>query len=384
MSSAWLLPEHIADVLPARARQVEKLRRGLLDAAESFGFELVIPPMLEHIESLLSGTGHALDLQTFKLVDQLSGRTLGLRADSTPQVARIDAHLLNRSGVARLCYCGPVLHTRATGTGASREPLQFGAEIYGHAGLEADIEILDLALECLGVVGLKGAVLDLADTRIVRAVLAGVPVDAARLDAVHAALASKDAAELAAVAKGFPAEARRGLEALLSLYGDASILDDARRVLPARAAIAHRARRAAAARRSCRRGPARREDRLRPRRFERLRLLQRRPLRGLRRGRERRDRPRRPLRRGRRDLRPHPAGGRLRPRRQGSGRARAAGGAPGRRSALRARATPRCAARCGNCGPAARSSSASCPGDRGDEAGFVFDRSVVARLVATG
>ncbi|MGZ5715543.1 MAG: ATP phosphoribosyltransferase regulatory subunit, partial [Caldimonas sp.] len=144
MPSAWLLPEHIADVLPARARQVETLRRGLLDAAEGFGFELVIPPMLEHIESLLSGTGHSLDLQTFKLVDQLSGRTLGIRADSTPQVARIDAHLLNRSGVARLCYCGPVLHTRASGSGASREPLQFGAEIYGHAGVEADLEVLDL------------------------------------------------------------------------------------------------------------------------------------------------------------------------------------------------------------------------------------------------
>jgi ATP phosphoribosyltransferase regulatory subunit len=238
MSSAWLLPEHIADVLPARARQVEKLRRGLLDAAESFGFELVIPPMLEHIESLLSGTGHSLDLQTFKLVDQLSGRTLGIRADSTPQVARIDAHLLNRSGVARLCYCGPVLHTRASGSGATREPLQFGAEIYGHAGLEADLEILDLALECLDVAGLEGAVLDLADTRIVRAVLAGVPVDAARLEAVHAALATKDAAELGSVARGFPADVRKGLEALLSLYGDAAILDEARRVLPQRASIA--------------------------------------------------------------------------------------------------------------------------------------------------
>ncbi len=238
MSSAWLLPEHIADVLPARARQVEQLRRGLLDTAQSFGFELVIPPMLEHIESLLSGTGHSLDLQTFKLVDQLSGRTLGIRADSTPQVARIDAHLLNRSGVARLCYCGPVLHTRASGSGATREPLQFGAEIYGHSGLEADLEILDLALECLGVAGLEGVVLDLADTRIVRAVLAGVPVDAVRLDLVHDALAAKDAAELAFVAKGFPAEARRGLELLLSLYGDVSVLDEARRVLPARASIA--------------------------------------------------------------------------------------------------------------------------------------------------
>jgi len=237
MSSAWLLPEHIADVLPARARQVETLRRGLLDAAESFGFELVIPPMLEHIESLLSGTGHALDLQTFKLVDQLSGRTLGLRADSTPQVARIDAHLLNRSGVARLCYCGPVLHTRASGTGASREPLQFGAEVYGHAGMAADLEIIDLALECLRVAGLEQAVLDLADTRIVRAVLAGVPVDADRLDVVHAALAAKDAAELRAASRDFPPASRRGLEALLSLYGDAAVLDEARRVLPSRPAI---------------------------------------------------------------------------------------------------------------------------------------------------
>src|SRR5215207_2801646 len=204
MSSAWLLPEHIADVLPAQARHIEELRRGLLDVAAGYGCELVMPPLLEHIESLLSGTGRELDLQTFKLVDQLSGRTLGIRADSTPQVARIDAHLLNRAGVARLCYCGPVLHTRASGAGGSREPLQFGAEIYGHAGLEADLEILDLALECLVVAGLgAGAVLDLADARIVRAVLAGLPVDASRLEAVHAALAAKDGAELASVAKGF-------------------------------------------------------------------------------------------------------------------------------------------------------------------------------------
>ncbi|MEO8924369.1 MAG: ATP phosphoribosyltransferase regulatory subunit [Caldimonas sp.] len=237
MSSAWLLPEHIADVLPARARQVETLRRGLLDAAESFGFELVIPPMLEHIESLLSGTGHALDLQTFKLVDQLSGRTLGIRADSTPQVARIDAHLLNRKGVARLCYCGPVLHTRASGSGTTREPLQFGAEIYGHAGFEADLEIMELALQCLGVAGLVNVVLDFADARIVRAVLAGVPVDVARLEAVHAVLAAKDASELRDVARGFPAEARRGLEALITLYGDAAVLDAARADLPERPAI---------------------------------------------------------------------------------------------------------------------------------------------------
>ena len=140
MLSAWLLPEHIADVLPTQARRVEDLRRAMLDRARGYGFELVIPPLLEHIESLLTGTGRELDLKTFKLVDQLSGRLLGLRADTTPQAARIDAHLLNRDGVTRLCYCGPVLHTRPTGLSATREPLQFGAEIFGHAGLEADLE----------------------------------------------------------------------------------------------------------------------------------------------------------------------------------------------------------------------------------------------------
>ena len=238
MSSAWLLPEHIADVLPARARQIESLRRGLLDAAGGFGFELVIPPMLEHIESLLSGPGHALDLQTFKLVDQLSGRTLGLRADSTPQAARIDAHMLNRSGVVRLCYCGPVLHTRASGSGSTREPLQFGAEIYGHAGLEADVEIQDLALECLRGAGIEELVLDLADARIVRGVLAGVPVDGERLDAVYAALAAKDGAELRSLTRDFPPEARQALAALVGLYGDERVLHEARRVLPGRTLIA--------------------------------------------------------------------------------------------------------------------------------------------------
>ena len=237
MSSAWLLPEHIADVLPARAAQVEALRRGLLDTAAGFGFELVIPPLLEHIESLLSGTGHALDLQTFKLVDQLSGRTLGIRADSTPQVARIDAHLLNRQSVARLCYCGPVLHARMSGSGSSREPLQFGAELYGHAAIEADLEVLDLALECLAVAGIGGVVVDLSDVRIVRSLLSGVLVDSARLEAVYAALAAKDAAELRSITRRFPREARRGLLALTSLYGDACVLDEALRVLPRRTAI---------------------------------------------------------------------------------------------------------------------------------------------------
>jgi ATP phosphoribosyltransferase regulatory subunit len=156
--SAWVLPDHIADVLPSEARHIEELRRELLDTARGYGYELVMPPLLEHLESLLTGTGEALDLQTFKLVDQLSGRMLGLRADTTPQVARIDAHLLNRQGVTRLCYCGPVLHTRPDRPHATREPLQFGAEIYGHAGLEADLEALLLALDCL-----KATKVDAAD-----------------------------------------------------------------------------------------------------------------------------------------------------------------------------------------------------------------------------
>jgi ATP phosphoribosyltransferase regulatory subunit len=230
--SAWLLPDHIADVLPSEARHIEELRRQLLDTARGYGCELVMPPLLEHLESLLTGTGEALDLQTFKLVDQLSGRTLGLRADTTPQVARIDAHLLNRPGVARLCYCGPVLHTRPDRPHATREPLQFGAEVYGHAGIEADLEVLLLALACLQATGVGPATVDLADARIVRALFAGVPVDAQVLREVHAALAAKDASALATLTRSFPAPSREGLAVLVSLYGDAKVLDEARRVLP--------------------------------------------------------------------------------------------------------------------------------------------------------
>jgi ATP phosphoribosyltransferase regulatory subunit len=234
MSSAWLLPEHIADVLPAQARHIEELRRGLIDAARSYGCELVMPPLLEHIESLLSGATRSLDLKTFKLVDQLSGRTLGVRADSTPQVARIDAHLLNRSGVTRLCYCGPVLHALPAGLHSTREPLQFGAEIFGHAGLEADLEVLDLALDGLRGAGLAGVVLDLGDARILRGVLSGVMVGAESLEAVYAALASKDAAALRALSSDFPDDVRHALQTLVGLYGGAEIIDVARRELPAR------------------------------------------------------------------------------------------------------------------------------------------------------
>ena len=238
MSSAWLLPEHIADVLPSQARHIEELRRRLLDAARRYGFELVMPPLLEHIESLLSGTGHELGLKTFKLVDQLSGRTLGVRADTTPQAARIDAHLLNRVGVTRLCYCGPVLHTRPSGLHATREPLQFGCETFGHAGLEADLETIDLALDCLASLGLADVTLDLGDARIVDALLSNASLDEARIAQIVAALASKDASALAAMSHELPAEARDGLVALVRLYGGAEVLDVARRSLPSHPAIA--------------------------------------------------------------------------------------------------------------------------------------------------
>jgi len=237
MSSAWLLPEHIADVLPAEARRIEELRRHWLDLARGYGFELVIPPMLEHLESLLSGTGRELDLRTFKLVDQLSGRSLGLRADATPQVARIDAHLLNRQGVTRLCYCGPVLHTRPDGLRATREPLQFGVEVFGHAGLEADLEVQELALDGLSQSGVRQLTIDLGDARIVRGVLAGLPLDATAMLELVAALTAKDRGALLSLARSGPKDTVQGLEALLALYGGAEVLDEARSKLPDRPLI---------------------------------------------------------------------------------------------------------------------------------------------------
>jgi len=236
--SAWVLPDHIADVLPSEARHIEELRRELLDMARCYGYELVIPPLLEHLESLLSGAASALDLQTFKLVDQLSGRMLGLRADSTPQVARIDAHLLNRRGVTRLCYCGPVLHTRPGGPHATREPLQLGAEIYGHAGLEADLEVLSLALAGLSAVKAQALAVDMADARIVRALTADMALSATGLSQIHAALAAKDLSELKVLTRDAPAASRRGLLALPQLYGGAEVLTEAEKLLPAGPLIA--------------------------------------------------------------------------------------------------------------------------------------------------
>ncbi|MES2126814.1 MAG: ATP phosphoribosyltransferase regulatory subunit [Pseudomonadota bacterium] len=228
----WLLPEHIADVLPSEARKIEELRRLMLDNFRLYGYELVMPPLLEYVDSLLTGAGQDTDLRTFKLVDQISGRMLGLRADMTTQVARIDAHLLNRASVTRLCYAGSVLHTRPSGLHATREPLQIGAEIYGHAGLEADAEIQELALGSLALAGFTDVRLDLSHVGVLRAIIgddAGVKKDEA---AIYALLRAKDTPGLEVLSKNYPPVVREALLALPHLYGDVEVLARARDVLP--------------------------------------------------------------------------------------------------------------------------------------------------------
>lgn len=231
----WLLPEYIADVLPAEARHLEALRRGLLDLYGSYGYELVMPPLLEYLDSLLTGTGQDLNLRTFKLVDQLSGKTMGLRADITPQVARIDAHLLNREGVVRLCYAGSVLHTRPAGMNATREPLQVGAELYGHAGLEADLEIAELALASLALVQADSPRLDLSHMGVIRALLQTLTAPELA-DEVVAMVRRKDKPGLRDC-PGLPEATRRALQTLCGLYGGIEILQQARLTLPEQAGI---------------------------------------------------------------------------------------------------------------------------------------------------
>jgi ATP phosphoribosyltransferase regulatory subunit len=229
----WLLPENIADVLPSEARKIEDLRRLLLDNFRLYGYELVMPPMLEYVESLLAGAGEDTDLRTFKLVDQLSGRLLGLRADMTTQVARIDAHLLNRSSITRLCYAGSVLHTRPSGLHATREPIQIGCEMYGHAGLEADAEIQELALSALALAGFDNVRLDLSHVGVLRAILAedaAAKRDEAQL---HALLRGKDVPGLEELTRNYNASTRDALLALPHLYGDVEVLGKARELLPA-------------------------------------------------------------------------------------------------------------------------------------------------------
>ncbi len=228
----WVLPEYFQDVLPPEADKLEHLRRQLLDAFRAHGYQLVVPPLVEYLDSLLTGAGQDLGLRTFKSVDQLSGRTLGVRADMTPQVARIDAHLLNRQGVTRLCYCGAVAHTMPASLTASREPLQLGAEIYGHAGIEADIEVIRLLNDVLRIACVPTSRIDLSHVGLFRAVVkrAGLDDDAVR--DIFGLLQAKDIPSLSERLAGFDEPVRSALLALPRLYGGVDVLVQARAQLP--------------------------------------------------------------------------------------------------------------------------------------------------------
>jgi len=229
----WLLPEAIEDVLPRDAMRIEILRRSLLDEFSRHGYEFVIPPLLEYVESLLTGSAHDLDLRTFKLVDQISGRSMGLRADITPQVARIDAHLLNRKGVARLCYCGSALHTLPAGFNATREPLQIGAELYGHGGLEADIEVIRLLAASLELCNIPVSRFDLGHVAVFRALTKHAGLAPQAEEELFGALQGKDVPTVRELVAGLSDPVCSALLALPELYGDRRVLDRARQILPA-------------------------------------------------------------------------------------------------------------------------------------------------------
>lgn len=233
LTETWLLPEGVEELLPQEAEFVERLRRDLLDLFHRHGYELVMPPLIEYLGSLLIGTGNDLDLQTFKTIDQLSGRLLGVRADMTPQVARIDAHRLRRDTPARLCYMGTVLRSRAETQGGSRIPLQVGAELYGHAGVESDVEVLCLMLEVLGRLGLKDVYVDLGHVGIFRALSRQAGLTPEQEQTLFDALQRKARPEIAAylATLDIDAEAARMLLALAELNGGHEVLAQARQRL---------------------------------------------------------------------------------------------------------------------------------------------------------
>ncbi len=234
----WLLPEYIQDMLPDEAWQVETMRSKVIAILRLSGYQLVAPPLLEYVESLLINNSHDMDVRTFKLVDQLSGRTMALRADITPQVARIDAHLLNCKGVTRLCYAGSVLHTQPAGLMRTREPLQIGAELYGHSGLESDLEVQRLMLQALALIGVDGVHLDLGHVGVFRALVKRGSINAELEAALFAALQLKDVPALKALVSGLPGDVQAALLALPQLYGNAEdVLQRARKILPENAEI---------------------------------------------------------------------------------------------------------------------------------------------------
>lgn len=228
----WLLPEYIEDVLPAEATRLEHYRRQLLDLFCVHGYQYVIPPMLEYVESLLTGTGHDLDIATFKVVDQLTGRLMGLRADTTPQAARIDAHMLNHQGVSRLCYAGTVLRTHPDGLARTREPLQLGAELFGHAGIESDIEVQQLMIKALQLLGMDTLFVDISHVAIFESLAVEAQLSEPQELDIQAALQSKDTAKVRTLVQTLSDDLQSAFLALTQLNGGSEVLARARTLLP--------------------------------------------------------------------------------------------------------------------------------------------------------
>ena len=233
IKNRWLLPEGIDEILPPQAMQLELLCRRLLDLYTSWGYELVMPPLIEYLDSLLTGTGEDLDLQTFKLTDQLSGRMMGVRADTTPQVARIDVHNLKREYPTRLCYLGTVLNTRPYGPGGTRAPFQTGAELYGYAGAESDAEILALMLKSLKLCDIRNVHVDLGHVGIYKELVGGLALSSEQESILFNILQRKAASELKSTLDNWavPADKAEFFYALIELNGDIGVLDEARKLL---------------------------------------------------------------------------------------------------------------------------------------------------------
>lgn len=232
----WTLPDYVEDMLPDEAVYLESLRRSILDLYQTHGYLYVIPPMLEYIESL-NGNGQDMDLDTFKVVDQLSGRLMGVRADITPQVARIDAHLIQNAEVTRLSYAGSVLRTKPASFLQSREPFQVGAELYGFKGIEADLEIQTLLIKTLSTIGIQNPVFDFNHLDIFTSLIASSNIERDQLDLLYQAMQKKDKSEVISLTKTLDKKSRDALIELVSLYGDVNILKEAEKVLPKDKAI---------------------------------------------------------------------------------------------------------------------------------------------------
>jgi ATP phosphoribosyltransferase regulatory subunit len=232
LNDRWLLPQGIEEALPDEAWRLESMRRKLLDSYASWGYQLVMPPFIEYLDSLLTGTGHDLNLQTFQLVDQLTGKVMGVRADMTPQVARIDAHQLKREAPNRLCYIGTVLHTRPDGFGGSRSPVQVGAELYGHAGIESDVEIIGLMLETFRQANVRNVYLDLGHVGIFRGLAAQAKLNSEQESALFEMLQRKAVPEIEAFIKTIAVSdaLRSMLCSLAELHGDETCLQRAEKL----------------------------------------------------------------------------------------------------------------------------------------------------------